>query len=102
MSTVDHLSFDKGIYAGKADEALRDREKLQKACQSFEALLLAQIWKHQLAAAKALGPGAGEPFHQMEDVALEMASDQLSRLGGVGLWKFLYEEIAKQGDQTRK
>lgn len=102
MSAVEGISFNKGICADNADGVVRDKQKLQKACQSFEGLMLAQIWKSQLAVAKALGPNEREPFHQMQDLVVEMASDRISSLGGVGLWKFLYEEIERQSDSTRK
>ena len=31
----------------------------------------------------------------MEDMAVEMAADSVSKAGGVGLWKMLYAQLAE-------
>jgi len=75
------------------------KEELINACKSFEGLLLAEIVKSEMANARALGPNPKRPFHQMEEVAIEMVCDEISNSGGLGLWKFLYEEMSKQQER---
>ena len=82
----------------KPKERDRADEALKSACQLFEGFLLAEICKSQLAVARALGPNPKGPFHQLEEIALDVVCEQVSSRGGVGFWKFLYEEIATDYD----
>jgi len=77
-------------------EGKHSKEKLRNACKSFEGLLLAEIVKSEIANARAFGSNSKRPFRQMEEVAVEMVCDEISNSGGLGLWKFLYEEMSKQ------
>ena len=72
--------------------------KLKESCQQFESILWAQIWKKMKANARQLG-GSDEksrPWKQMEDLAVEMACEELSKSGGSGLWKVLYDQLITQ------
>lgn len=75
------------------------KEELESACKSFEGLLLAEIVKSEMANARAFGPNTKRPFRQMEEVAIEMVCDEISNSGGLGLWKFLYEEMSGQEER---
>ncbi|HOO62987.1 MAG TPA: hypothetical protein PK364_03585 [Synergistaceae bacterium] len=75
---------------------IRDRESLRNSCQEFEGILLGMIWKSMLAHARTLdGKEDERPFGIMEDMAVEMAADSVSKAGGVGLWKMLYAQLAE-------
>lgn len=75
------------------------KEELESACKSFEGLILAEIVKSEMANARVLGPSHKRPFRQMEEVAVEMVCDEISNSGGLGLWKFLYEEMSRQEER---
>ncbi|NLL36027.1 MAG: hypothetical protein GX256_00725 [Fretibacterium sp.] len=75
----------------KTEEA----QQLKEACQQFESILWAQIWKKMRDSARKIGGTEHRrPWKQMEDLSLEMASDSLAASGGVGLWKLLYDQVA--------
>ena len=72
-----------------------EARKLKESCQQFESILWAQIWKKMKANARQLG-GSDEnsrPWKQMEDLSVEMACEELSKSGGSGLWKVLYDQL---------
>lgn len=72
-----------------------EARKLKESCQQFESILLAQLWKQMRKSARALGGGdeKARPWKQMEDLSVEMASEELSKSGGAGLWKVLYDQM---------
>ena len=78
----------------KTPEAL----KLKDACQQFESILWAQVWKKMRDSARAVGGVSGSerdrPWKQMEDLSLEMATDDLAASeNGPGLWRMLYDRM---------
>ena len=75
----------------KTKEAL----KLKETCQQFESILWAKLWKDMRQSALSIsGDDKGRPYKQMEDLSLEMASDDLvESSGGAGLWKILYDSM---------
>ncbi|MCF7936344.1 MAG: hypothetical protein K9L28_08390 [Synergistales bacterium] len=78
-----------------------DSRALKKACQEFEGILLAMLWKDMYQQAESLG-GEEErgPFAPLEETSMEMAAHSLSRKGGVGLWKVLYDQLQKGIPET--
>ena len=75
----------------KTPEAL----KLKDACQQFESILWAQVWKKMRDSARAVsGSDRDRPWKQMEDLSLEMATDDLAASdNGPGLWRMLYDRM---------
>ena len=75
----------------KTPEAL----KLKDACQQFESILWAQVWKKMRDSARAVsGSDRDRPWKQMEDLSLEMATDDLATSdNGPGLWRMLYDRM---------
>ena len=75
----------------KTQEAI----KLKEACQQFESILWAKLWKDMRKSALSIsGSDKGRPWQQMEELSLEMASDDLvARSEGSGLWKMLYDSM---------
>ena len=75
----------------KTQEAL----KLKEACQQFESILWAKLWKDMRKTAMSIsGSDKGRPWQQMEELSLEMASDDLvAKSEGAGLWKMLYDSM---------
>ena len=75
----------------KTDEAI----KLKEACQQFESILWSKLWKDMKQSAMSIsGADQARPYKQMEDLSLEMASDDLvTSSGGAGLWKMLYDSM---------
>ena len=75
----------------KTPEAL----KLKDACQQFESILWAQVWKKMGDSARAVsGSDRDRPWKQMEDLSLEMATDDLAASdNGPGLWRMLYDRM---------
>ena len=75
----------------KTPEAL----ELKDACQQFESILWAQVWKKMRDSARAVsGSDRDRPWKQMEDLSLEMATDDLAASdNGPGLWKMLYDRM---------
>ena len=72
----------------------RDAQRLKESCQQFESILWAQIWKKMKTNAREFSDGeAGRPWKQMEDLAVEMASEEIAKSGGSGLWKVLYDQM---------
>ena len=75
----------------KTPEAL----KLKDACQQFESILWAQVWKKMRDSARTVGGSDRDrPWKQMEDLSLEMATDDLAASeNGPGLWRMLYDRM---------
>lgn len=69
--------------------------KLKDACQQFESILWAQVWKKMRDSARAVsGSDRDRPWKQMEDLSLEMATDDLAASdNGPGLWRMLYDRM---------
>lgn len=97
--TVD-THVDPAIH--KTTEAMQ----LKDACQQFESILWSKLWKEMKTSAQAIsGHAEGRPWKQMEDLSLEMASDDLvSSSGGAGLWRMLYDSMITKvaADQKAK
>ena len=75
----------------KTEEAL----KLKEACQQFESILWSKLWKDMRNSAMSIsGNDRERPYSKMEDLSLEMSSEDLvERSGGSGLWKMLYDSM---------
>ena len=75
----------------KTEDAL----KLKESCQQFESILWSKLWKDMKQSAMAIsGADKERPYKQMEDLSLEMATDDLiQQSGGAGLWKMLYDSM---------
>ena len=75
----------------KTEEAM----KLKESCQQFEAILWSKLWKDMKQSAMSIsGSDKERPYKQMEDLSLEMATDDLvESSGGAGLWKMLYDSM---------
>lgn len=73
----------------------REAVKLKESCQQFESILWAQIWKKNTSDARRLrgGDETERPWKQMEDLSVEMASEEIAKSGGAGLWKVLYDQM---------
>ena len=73
----------------------KEAMQLKEACQQFESILWSKLWKEMKSSAQAIGGHAeGRPWQQMEDLSLEMASDDLVKSsGGAGLWQMLYDSM---------
>jgi len=76
----------------------KEAKRLKETCQQFESIFLADIWKKMGTLSRKISgkEDRDRPFAQMEDLALEMSAEDLSKSGGVGLWKMLYEELLPQ------
>ena len=72
-----------------------DALKLKESCQQFESILWAKLWKDMRKSAMSIsGNDKGRPYQQMEELSMEMASDDLvTSSGGAGLWKMLYDSM---------
>ena len=75
----------------QTDEA----KQLKESCQQFEAILWSKLWKDMRNSALSIsGSDKGRPYQQMEELSLEMATDDLvEQSGGAGLWKMLYDSM---------
>jgi len=76
----------------------KEAKKLKESCQQFESVFIAEIWKKMGSLSRKISgkEDRDRPFAQMEDLALEMSAEELSKSGGIGLWKMLYEELLPQ------
>jgi flagellar protein FlgJ len=71
-----------------------EARKLKESCQQFESILWAQIWKKTKANARAIGGRPdSRPWGVLEDLSVEMASEELAKSGGSGMWKVLYDQM---------
>ncbi len=88
-SKIINTNIDPEIH--KTQDAL----KLKESCQQFESILWAKLWKDMRKTAMSIsGNDKGRPYQQMEELTLEMASDDLvTSSGGAGLWKMLYDSM---------
>ena len=73
----------------------KEAQQLKESCQQFESILWAKLWKDMRNSAMSIsGSDQGRPWKQMEDLSLEMASDDLvESSGGAGLWRMLYDSM---------
>ena len=73
----------------------KEREKLKEACQQFESILLAELWKKMNAGARSISgrSDSDRPFGPMEDLSVEMSAEQLAKDGGAGMWRMLYDQL---------
>lgn len=88
-SKIINKNIDPEIH--KTDEA----KKLKESCQQFESILWSKLWKDMKKTAMSIsGADKERPYKQMEDLSLEMATDDLiESSGGAGLWKMLYDSM---------
>ena len=72
-----------------------DAIKLKETCQQFESILWSKLWKDMKQSAMSIsGADKERPYKQMEDLSLEMASEDLvTSSGSAGLWKMLYDSM---------
>jgi Rod binding domain-containing protein len=72
-----------------------EAKRLKESCQQFESILWAQIWKRMKTNAREMGNSdeKARPWKQLEDLSVEMAAEELSKSGGSGLWKVLYDQM---------
>jgi len=95
MNTIQHHNFR--VHRSEVPPEVhktRDARRLKEACQQFESILWAQIWKKMKSNARAISGSERErPWRQLEDLAVEMASEELAKKGGTGLWKVLYDQM---------
>lgn len=85
-SLVKHLSREDGD------------KKLEEACKRFEAIFLARMLKTSRKDSVSWG-GEDSPFKALEETSMEMAAESLSKQGGIGLWKVLYDSLQDLGEQ---
>ena len=73
----------------------KEAQQLKQSCQQFESILWAKLWKDMRNSAMSIsGSDKQRPWGQMEDLSLEMASEDLvQRSEGAGLWKMLYDSM---------
>ena len=72
----------------------REAQKLKESCQQFESILWAQIWKKTKDNAREFsGVQNARPWKQMEELSIEMASEEIAKGGGTGMWKVLYDQM---------
>ena len=88
-SKIINTNIDPEIH--KTDDAI----KLKESCQQFESILWSKLLKDMKKSAMAIsGADKERPYKQMEDLSLEMATDDLVEgSGGAGLWKMLYDSM---------
>ena len=74
----------------------QEAQKLKESCQQFESILWSKLWKDMRKSAMSIsGNDKGRPYQQMEELTLEMASEDLVvSSGGAGLWKMLYDSLS--------
>jgi Rod binding domain-containing protein len=71
-----------------------EARKLKESCQQFESILWAQMWKKMKENARAIGGSSEQrPWGPLEDLSVEMASEELAKSGGSGMWKILYDQM---------
>ncbi len=98
------------ILPGNREKSSKDKQKLKKACQDFEAILVGKLMKESMAGARRISKGSGaedsRPFGPLEDLTVEMVAEEICESGGVGLWKMLYDQVSQQngvsGDSGNK
>jgi Rod binding domain-containing protein len=98
MTLMNSLqAYNVRSYRGEVSPEAHDTaeaRKLKESCQQFESILWAQMWKKMKANARALGGNTeSRPWGPLEDLSVEMASEELAKSGGSGLWKILYDQM---------
>ncbi|MBQ7558738.1 MAG: hypothetical protein IJT20_00595 [Synergistaceae bacterium] len=88
-SKIINMNIDPEIH--KTDDAI----KLKESCQQFESILWSKLLKDMKKSAMAISGADKERLYKhMEDLSLEMATDDLVEgSGGAGLWKMLYDSM---------
>lgn len=73
----------------------KEAQQLKQSCQQFESILWAKLWKDMRNSALSIsGSDKHRTWGQIEDLSLEMATDDLvQRSDGAGLWKMLYDSM---------
>ena len=73
-----------------------EAQQLKQSCQQFEAILWSKLLKDMKKSAHEIsGSDKNRAWQQMEDVSQEMATDDIiTKSGGAGLWKVLYNSLA--------
>lgn len=97
LSSVRSLSSPSGMHPAPTDRGTAtEREKLKESCLQFESLLIAELWKKMASSARKIGGKKDEdrPFGPLEDLSVEMASEYLTKNGGMGLGTVLYDRLA--------
>lgn len=89
-----------GTLPGSMEKSTKDTQKLKKACQDFEAILVGKLMKESMAGARKISKGSdaedARPFGPLEDLTVEMVAEEICESGGVGLWKMLYDQVSQQ------
>jgi flagellar protein FlgJ len=95
-------SLDRPTPASQPGEKRVDREKLKKACEDFEALLIArmlQLMRRSIPQNGLLGSGPGKEVYQgLMDQEL---AKKMSRRGGIGLGEVLYRQVLQRDEKVR-
>ena len=94
-SSMYGISSAKIVNTNINPDKTEDAIKLKETCQQFESILWSKLWKDMKQSAMSIsGADKERPYKQMEDLSLEMASDDLvTSSGGAGLWKMLYDSM---------
>ena len=97
LSSIRSLSSPSGTQSPHTERGTdKEREKLKESCLQFESLLIAELWKKMASSARKIGGKKDEdrPFGPLEDLSVEMASEYLTKSGGMGLGTVLYDRLA--------
>jgi Rod binding domain-containing protein len=79
------------------EEYRRQEKALETACKQFEGTMFSKIWKDMMKTARnPLGEEKKREYAPLEDTAVEMVSEHLSEVGGVGVWKVLYDQLRER------
>lgn len=84
--------------------AKKEKEKLKEACQQFESILMAELWKKMASNARKMGgrDDRDRHFGPLEDLSMEMSAEYLAKSGGSGMWKMLYDSLAPHLEGMKK
>ena len=97
LSSVRSLSSPSATHTPRSGGGtVKEREKLRESCLQFESLLIAELWKKMASSARKIGgkKEKNRPFGPLEDLSVEMASEYLTKNGGMGLGTVLYDRLA--------
>ncbi len=71
-------------------------EKLQKATEQFESMLVSTLWKDMVKTFTDPGSGSDEPgFDTLRDLSLRAMTTALAASGGIGISRMLYQQIER-------
>ncbi|HLI35412.1 MAG TPA: rod-binding protein, partial [Terriglobia bacterium] len=71
-------------------------EKLRKATDQFESMLVSTLWKDMVKTFADPGSGSDEPgFDAMRDLSLRAMTTALAASGGIGISRMLYQQIER-------